>query len=49
VLRNDEVALTIDMKIDAWLELHQWQSGTQQSRCRVVTLKQGEAVEVISD
>jgi type II secretory pathway component GspD/PulD (secretin) len=51
VLRNDEVALTIDMKIDAL-------SGTtingnpvlnNRAWSGVVTLKQGEAVEVVSE
>ncbi len=51
VMRNDEVALTIDMKIDAL-------SGTSingnpvlnnRAYSGVVTLKQGEAVEVVSE
>ena len=50
-MRNDEVALTIDMKIDAL-------SGTSingnpvlnnRAYSGVVTLKQGEAVEVVSE
>jgi general secretion pathway protein D len=52
VMRNDEVALTIDMKIDALSRnLHQWQSRAQQSIAYsgVVTLKQGEGVVVISE
>jgi Flp pilus assembly secretin CpaC len=51
VLRNDEVALTIDMKIDALAGTFVNGNPVLNNRAwsGVVTLKQGEAVEVISE
>jgi len=51
VLRNDEVALTIDMKIDALAGTFINGNPVLNNRAwsGVVTLKQGEAVEVISE
>ena len=51
VLRNDEVALTIDMKIDALAGTSINGNPILNNRAwsGVVTLKQGEAVEVISE
>jgi Flp pilus assembly secretin CpaC len=51
VLRNDEVALTIDMKIDALAGTYINGNPVLNNRSwsGVVTLKQGEAVEVISE
>jgi Flp pilus assembly secretin CpaC len=51
VLRNDEVALTIDMKIDALAGTFVNGNPVLNNRVwsGVVTLKQGEAVEVVSE
>jgi Flp pilus assembly secretin CpaC/tetratricopeptide (TPR) repeat protein len=51
VLRNDDVALTIDMKIDALAGTYVNGNPVLNNRSwsGVVTLKQGEAVEVISE
>jgi general secretion pathway protein D len=51
VLRNDEVALTIDMKIDALSGISINGNPVLNNRAwsGVVTLKQGEAVEVVSE
>jgi len=49
-MRNDEVALTVDLKIDALREPSSTQSGAQQSRLvRGGDAQAGEAVEVVSE